>query len=312
MRRFNGIYLLVLLIFSNSVFSGIGINGGPCQYSSLTAAIAAANAGDTLYINPGNYISYIGDIDKDLTLVPGAPAAPDNSGCETELLTADSSAVVINGNGASHDIHGGLGKISNAAQVVFRHLTLDNATAANGGLLAVIEGASLTLDGVRAMNGNATANGGLIWVNSSIAQPSELRLINNSQLYYGEAVGHGGVIAMDNSELYVSSSSLGGTAGNASSVAGQLGGILYLLNSEAGIYGSSTQLNWGNAGVDGGAIYADYSNVTFNNGEIRNNTANNNGCGVAQRQGFLKPGTLKSGAIPPMVLQMTVVEVGYL
>ena len=284
-------YLLTLLslsFISNTVIAALGINGGPCQYNTFSSAITAASAGDTIYVPPGNYISFIGEIDKSLTFVPSTSGTPGFTGCELELNTTDLDAVTINGNGASHAAEGGLGKIINGAEVTFRHITLRNATANNGGILAVLNGSTLILDSASVREGTATNDGGLLYIDGTGGTPSRLEAFGGSELLYGDAVRNGGAVAINNSELYAAGALFGGTGAASKSMAGQHGGIIYMLNSEADVYNSNSYFHYGEAGVDGGAIYADQSNLFIQHSEIRHNNATINGGGIAQHQGVIE------------------------
>jgi predicted outer membrane repeat protein len=278
---------VLMLMFSVALKAAIGINGAACQYHSFPSAIAAASSGDTLYIQPGNYISFIGEIDKDLTLVPGAAAPPGNTGCEVELTTADIDSVHIIGNDFSHDALGGMGKITNGAEVTMKHLTIRNAQADYGGILAVTGGSTLELSNVRLIHGVAAQEGGLVYVTNEGGAPSTLIINNQSELLHGSAVVHGGVISLHNSELLVFSSKLGGDTQAEASSAGEQGGVLYAVNSDVHFSNNQNRIVWAEAGLNGGGFSLIDSTTEIIDARMNNLSATFNGGGIHQSGGTL-------------------------
>ena len=277
---------VLLLMVSVAVNAAIGINGGPCQYSNFPAAIAAASSGDTLFIEPGQYISFIGVIDKNLTFKPAQSGAPDFSGCEAELTSNENDVIVVDGNGASHDADGGLGKITNGAFVSMYNMTLQNATATNGGILAVVDGARLTLRFSTLKDGSASQNGGIIWVSGSAQDPTEVTLYSGSQLIDGHSDQNGGAVALFEAEMSSYGGQLGGTDQSGGSDAGISGGVIYAFNSTLNLY-NGAYVGYSEAAVDGGGIYAVDSNVVLSSSaRVNYNTAQGSGGGIQQHNGL--------------------------
>ncbi len=279
----------------------IGINGAPCQFNTLASAIQSASPGDTILILPSTRVEFIGKIGIDLTIVPA------EADCETELLSANSETVIFDANGFSNDSTGGLAEIRGGAAVTIRHMWLRNASATNGGVLAVTDGSTLTLDDVIVTDGAATENGGNIYVTSTAGNPSRLNLINDSSVYRGETTtGDGGAVALYNSELYVVDGNIGVGSNNGFSVAANDGGGVYASNSTITLDTTQSRIIWnqaggnggglhavdsvivatgsliGNnsAGVDGGGIWAESSTLDFNGVEISQNETSRNGAGL--------------------------------
>jgi predicted outer membrane repeat protein len=278
-------FWVVLLASTGLARAAIGINGGPCQYNNFPSAIAAASAGDTLFIEPGNYISFIGVIDKNLTFKPAQSGAPDFTGCEAELTSNENDVITVNGNGASHDAEGGLGKITNGAFVTMYNMTLHNTTATNGGILAVLEGSRLTLRFTTLKDGSASQNGGLIWVSGSPQDPSELYLHGGSQLIDGHSDQYGGAVALNEAEMTSYGGQFGGTDQSGGSDAGISGGVIYALNSSLTLY-NGAYVGYSEATVNGGGIYAVDSTLLLSTStRINYNTAQASGGGIYQING---------------------------
>jgi hypothetical protein len=277
--------IVFLLTVSVAVKAAIGINGGPCQYNNFPSAIAAASAGDTLYIQPGNYISFIGVIDKSLTFKPGLAGAPDFTGCEEELDTNDKDVIMVNGNGASHDLDGGLGKLTNGATVSMHNMTLFNATALNGGILAVLDGAHLHLHASVLRDGSASNYGGNILVSGSAAIASELTLHAGSQLIDGHSDFYGGSAALINAELTAFGGQIGGADQTGGSDAEFNGGAIYANSSILTFY-NGAYVVYSEAGINGGGIYAVDTDLVIRTGtHINYNTAQASGGGIHQLNG---------------------------
>ena len=82
----------------------------------------------------------------------------------------------MDGGGGSADSFGGLVRVKGGATATFRHMTLRNATATNGGILAVRTGSAAVLDDANIEMGEGILGGG---VNVHIGT---LTLINNSEI----------------------------------------------------------------------------------------------------------------------------------
>lgn len=100
-----------------------------CSFNTIAQAIAAAQPNDVINIKGGTHTQLIGEISINLTLVASRGA----TGCEV----GNSAFVTIDGLGQTFDATGGLVKITNGAKVTFRDMALINASAINGGIMAV-------------------------------------------------------------------------------------------------------------------------------------------------------------------------------
>ncbi len=295
-----------------------GINGGPCAYTSIAQAVADAASGDTIIIEAGQHPGLIGEIDKDLTLVPGRPGPPGATGCELENVGADFSTVRLSGDGGCDDPVGGLVEVLDGARVTFRNLSLQSATATNGGILAVTNGAQVVLDGVQVFDGTATLSGGLVYVAGGAAQ-SSLQIRGNSNLAAGSVTpGDGGGIALFDASLRVEDSTIGllgmslsSSSNSAEPFGGSPAGGNQAAGDGGGIYASGSTLSIlagsrfteNQAGNDGGGIFAINSTISGVASTVRGNTAANRGGGLALRGGsagftdstYLENATTESG-----------------
>ncbi len=260
-----------------------GINGNECCYTTIFNAIAAANSGDTIFLRGPTLTSttFVGTIDKDLTIVPGEAAAPGFSGCEVESTTA---SIVLQANGASQDPYGGMMRITNGADVHIRNITIQNATAQYGGLIAVLDGSTLRLTGVTLRDGHATQLGGNIYVEGSpgILNRSNLHLYTDTKIYNGVSDLDGGGIALHYGylTLFLSDVGLSDTQFN---TAGRNGGGIHLSNSLLQTQ-TGDAIQWNVAGQDGGGLYAENSSFTVAGSEVWDNSAGVNGGGIYTTQ----------------------------
>lgn len=289
----------------------VGINGAPCAYATIGDAINAASDGDTIYIPSGNmYNEVLGIIDKDLTFVAAL------ADCSTADPAATNNSVVIDGGGNYEGTQGGgLAATGSNRNVTFTHVTLQNASAVNGGVLYVDQGATLTLEDCTVRGGTAGATGGGVRVYRDGALTLRDETIINANLVTGTinsggagvAVYHGAMTMTQNSNV-----GLGGGGGNASADSG--GGIwlqssrLYLddsfvvgnqaTNQGGGVLASGTSLIelhgfsgigfWGspttfsNTATHGGGVYISGLSglVAHDNSKIAGNAADFDGGGV--------------------------------
>ncbi len=270
---------LLILLSLNVVYAGtskVGINGSACAYESVNEAIAAASAGDTIYIRPGTYEELLGKIKVDLTLLPSESAGPGFTGCEQEMSSATSATVIVDGQTGTFDSQGGLVQISQSATVTFRHMWLRNTKADFGGVVAVLESSELILDDVLVTDGFASQAGG----NIVIENGSNLQLINGSSVYRGVADFVGGAIALFDSSMTVLDGNIGVSNNNGFSQAGTDGGGIYADNSDIFLSRTQAVLQWNEAGRHGGGLYAVNSNVDISNAMITDNSADNSGGGL--------------------------------
>lgn len=94
--RATGYILIILLLFSWKGWSNTIEVCSSCNYSSIKAAVEAANPGDTIYIKKGTYKEYNIGITKPLTIVgEGNPVIDgENKG---EIITIQANDVSIDG-----------------------------------------------------------------------------------------------------------------------------------------------------------------------------------------------------------------------
>jgi predicted outer membrane repeat protein len=242
----------------------VGLDGNPCAYATIGAAIAAASDGATVYI-PSGYLYYeqLGSIGKDLHLTAAT------SDCTASV----NNTAYIDGNGNDGGTWGGMASIAMGQVVTFSHISLQNARAIYGGIVYVNPGAKLVLDEGAIAGGTAVAFGGGVRVYSAT-------LVTHGTLFFQNAVtgtvSGGGAIAAYNGVLTLTDSTNVGlfTSGNASADRG--GGLdlensrlhaqsLFVLNNHAtdaggGIYaraGSTLDLYYSSVGLSS----ASYSNT---------------------------------------------------
>ncbi len=260
-----------------------GINGGGCAYTSVAAAVEDAVSGDTIYIESGLHEGLIGEIDVDLTIVPGRPGPPGATGCERENAGADPFDTRLSGAGGSDDAVGGLVHVLDGAEVLIRNLSLESANANNGGILAVTGGATVTLSGVRVHDGEATASGGLIYVEGG-AEESRLNLGGNSQLTAGRvSPGDGGGIALFGASLTVQHAGIGSlllgiTPPAPNNTSDGNGGGIYASGSTLSFRGNVDMLA-NTAGGNGGGLFALDSTITAAGVNFNSNQASVSGGG---------------------------------
>jgi len=277
-------YVVCFMCLLNlSAYAGelrVGLNGQACEYETIREAIDNAQANDIVYIMSGTYNELLGSVEVDLTFLPSEAAGPGFSGCEQEKLSATLAEVTIDGQGGSADTRGGLINISQGAEVTFRHMWLTNTNATYGGVIAVTEGSSLILDGALVSDGTATKFGGNVWVDGN----SSFNMINGSTLYQGSAEMHGGGVALQSSNMYMSNGLIGSSSSSLSNHAGGHGGGIYANDSiiEPGEDGLAT-IQGNEADKFGGGIYLINSTMNMTEVSILNNTAGQNGGGLYSR-----------------------------
>lgn len=284
----------------------IGINGSPCTYSSWADALAAAQAGDTLYVEKGKWIGRIGTITKDLTIIAA----------QNDCQEAASAGVTIDGDDTSSSF-GGVAEIGPEVDVTFVNLTLTNGDATEGGILYVNH-SNLILDSTDLTFGNASKSGGGL----QLVENSTAVMKNNSEIVNCSAVDEGAVgggVAMFDSHLSLYDTSRIGDylEGNLSTLSGggvyidggtltlhdtsrirsnqayELGGGIFALGDATVTLQDSASIGYvfasaNNMAADGAGIFLEGNGTSLvmeDNSTIQNNTAGGYGGGVFIRAG---------------------------
>ncbi|MEM9530432.1 MAG: right-handed parallel beta-helix repeat-containing protein [Pseudomonadota bacterium] len=251
-----------------------GLNGAACEFATITQAVAAADDGDVIRIEPGVYLERPGAITASISIEPALAG----SNCTASDPAASADGLIINGNGATANSAGGLLSVTDGAQVVIRRATLGFASADQGGIIAVLNGATLRLERVSVIGGVANESGGLAYIAGGAAA-SRLELVDGSSLFDGFTSGAGGAVSMVGGELLLSSSLVGSTGAGLANRADGHGGAIFARSSLITIDGASTLVG-NSAALSGGAIFADSSILTLADAEIRSNTAGGSGGGI--------------------------------
>lgn len=189
----------------------IGINGDACAYSTWTEALAAANEGDTLYIDQGTWNDQIGEISKDLTIV----AAQNN--CQNKA----SGGVIIDADGGYNSL-GGVATITSTVSVTFTNLILTYGIADFGGILYGVN-SNIVLDGTDLTSGIASSGGGCLRLLDSTAV-----MRNGSEIIdcTTSSSASGGGVMMENSHLLLYDTSRIGDYHEGNYSGGSGGGVL--------------------------------------------------------------------------------------
>ncbi len=185
MKRLLLVTLMVAFtIVSFAITLNVAIDGSG-QYSSIQAAIEAANNGDTILVHPGRYIENIDYIGKSITV------------CSLEATTNDSayiSQTIIDGNR-----NGSCVAFRNAEQnATIRGFTITNGTGyltydelTRGGGILVQTNSSVSIINCDIYNNYAGSGAGLSTLKCSIFL-SGLRIHNNYSIAQGAGIMHVG------------------------------------------------------------------------------------------------------------------------
>jgi predicted outer membrane repeat protein len=222
----------------------VGRNGAACGYGSITDAIAAASAGDTIHIPAGIYVERLGVVAKDLTLTSSS------NDCTTEV-DQGIYGVTIDANDAAAT-WGGVIDVSSSATVTLRNLHLRDGTATYGGLVYVTGGSTLVLDDTQLAYGSATAFGGAIRNNGTT------EMINGSFIFSSEATGsgEGGAVAISSGQFNLRGSSTIGYCGSGfTNTSANNGGGVYIASGSLNLHETSQVCN-NAAATRGGGVFA--------------------------------------------------------
>jgi len=278
----------------------VGINGAPCAYPDIPAALLDASDGDTIFVSRQPVQSgVIGRIEHDLTFV----AATNN--CQDRTF----QQTYVDAGGMSSAPNGGLAVISSGKTVTFASIRLQNARAEQGGIVYVQQDAGLVLMDSHIEGGVAGGHGGGIYVSSggrllmsnSVVDTSKVTKTNVFQgggggvyIYRGTmtmtnlsrvgriGTGNGNVSAQDGGGIYLQDSSLyAEDSWVLNNVAGRGGGI-YASGSSMRLFGDSLigadtvrDPAYSNLARDGGGLYLERDSLLImgEQAEILWNTA---------------------------------------
>ena len=281
---------IAILLAASSVAQASTLNvcKSGCTYSTIQAAVNAANTADVIQIGAGTYFENI-VITKSLTLLGG--------GEDFTVIDGSSRGPVITDFFGSTDLtvvgvtvtHGGQGGIVVSNQ----SLTLTNSIIASNdgpGLFlfsetnATISGSVITHNenrtGAITVNGNALgAQGGGISTAGDLGIVSTITIVNSS-VVRNTAPNGGGIFADENQRLSVSNSSI---SDNTASLGD--GGGIYITPEEfpkvapgGSLRLDSSTVENNHATTDGGGICG---SATISNSVVARNTAGHNGGGIS-------------------------------
>jgi MYXO-CTERM domain-containing protein len=243
--------------------AGVQVNGAGTVYTTIGQALAAAASGDTLHVEPGSYTESV-VIDKDLTLRgPDIGIATWNGGAGREIIQLDPGIVLtleklkLRGSGSDQRVLTAEGDNT----LVLDEVDLESDSASDGGVLHVLEPASLTL--LRSvLQGTSGGDGGVVYAYSSAAFPF---LVEDST-FDGVADGSGGSLWLQYAELTCTRCTFEGSAGMA-------GGAIDTLFADLVV---SHSLFCHTEALAGGAVYSN-ADVTIHNSRFVETAASSSG-----------------------------------
>jgi len=209
----------------------------PGDYSSIQAAINAANSGDTVKVAAGTY-------NENLAMKSGI--CLEGAGVDQTIITKSISGITS-----------GI-MVSGVSYVIIKNLTVKNSGSSNadGGGLGIIGSQNVLVNSVRFTDNSATNGGGIIVNGSSNVEVSECLVDNN----YNSNCG-GGVCVGQSTVTFTNS-----TIANNRTYTGRWGGgLAYGAGSHVSVLNS---IIWGNGGGlgnfgDTGGTGASTNNVSY-------------------------------------------------
>ncbi len=237
-----------------TIVGTVGINGGVCSYSSIAAAIADAERGDTIYVTAGTYTEKPGLVDKSLTF----------RSATNQCQSATTSDVIIDGEGTA----GNLFQFDSAIrpiEVEFFDFRLQNANAPEGGLVHIAN-ANVTFTNSAFEDGFAN-HGGCVFVGGG-----SLTLVNVF-MYQCVALEEGGGIYQRDGALDISEGEFEDNGAVTS------GGAIYLdlaTENSGRATISQTQFTGNGASTNGGAIAVVGGNERTSAVQIQDSAFNGN------------------------------------
>lgn len=245
--------LILLLTIVIPIYSFSQIIFIPEDYSSITAGLNAAKAGDTIVVNEGTYYENL--------MIPGEPLVIGSR----FLLTGDTSFIsktIIDGshngtvvtfpknngktvftgftitNGGGSTVTGG-GIVTGVDRPELSYLIIKSNSARRGGGIAVGGDEGLYLDHCMIIDNTAILKGGGIYLLNSEAEIRDCRFINNiAEEYAGGAIHHEINSSVENEKRTVIS---GSYFYNNSCSNGSTGGLYFTQDGDQG--GSTIKIN---------------------------------------------------------------------
>lgn len=195
------VIVLLLGVLPITRAATITVCASGCDYTTIQAAVNAADPDDTINIMAGTYVENV-IVDKNLIL----------QGTEKNNVT-------VNGNGT-----GSVFTIDTGAIVTIADMTITNGSANNGG--GINNEGTLTLDNTIIINNNVVNRGGGVYNNGGVVAINNSTIANNSSLNGGGLMNdNGGVMTVNNSTINDNRRANGGGIRNGN------GGLLTVNNS---------------------------------------------------------------------------------
>jgi hypothetical protein len=232
-----------LLLLTVPALAGVQVNGTGTVYTTISQALAAASAGDTLHVGAGSYTESV-VIDKDLTLRgPDVGIATWFGGSGPEILLVEPTVELtlekldLRGDSADQRVLTAEGDNT----LVLDEVDLESDSASDGGVLYLLEPSSLTIRSSR-LEGTSAGEGGAVYAYSSSPFP----LLVEDTAFYGISDSSGGSLWLQYAELTCTRCTFEGSAG-------LVGGAIYALSGELDL---SQSLFCRTEAAAGGALYA--------------------------------------------------------
>ncbi len=272
--------IFVLSLSATAHATKVGINNGGCIYTTIQAAVDAANDGDMLKVSEGTYNENIDINNRDISITGGYDAScASRSGDTISRIKGVSGSVVdiasstislsyftISGGGGG-GIHA-----SSSAHVTLASTTVTGNSATSGGGIYVGGGATVRLTNNSTVYKNiVNDNGGGVFIDDG------LLILDNSIIDQNYAAKGGGIyLNGDTSEVRINGSAI---TGNAAHRTDRKGGGIY---SHSGTISLSPRtIISSNAAANGGGMYvSDNSMVTIIDAVVRNNKSDLAGGGI--------------------------------